>query len=70
VAGVNPGNFNLAQVCNLFDFCYEGWHYVNDPASMEYLAKASETIERPYFEYNIGYTFYIIQNYCDAIDKN
>lgn len=162
VAGVDAGNFNLAQVCNLFDFCYEGWHYVNDPASMEYLAKASETVENglngdcddfavllcalihsvggearvnyawgpdgghaftevnlgktnkddvisyiqsrypkmiyfrenlngkidkdgntwlnldwwaehpggPYFEYNIGYTFYITQNYCDAIDKD
>lgn len=160
IAGIHPGNFNLAQVCDLFDYCYSNWHYVNDPAAMEYLAKASESIENglngdcddfaallcatilsvggearinyawgpegghaftevnlgntnqeeivsyiqnrypkilslganlngrtdkdgniwlnldwwaenpggPYFDYHIGYTFYILQNYCESID--
>ncbi len=45
IAGKDPGNFNLAQVCDLFDHCYKNWKYVNDPATTEYLAKASETIE-------------------------
>jgi len=44
-AGKDPGNFNLAQICDLFDHLYHNWKYVNDPATTEYLAKASETIE-------------------------
>lgn len=45
IAGKDPGNFNLAQICDLFDHLYQNWKYVNDPATTEYLAKASETIE-------------------------
>jgi hypothetical protein len=40
----SPGNFNLGQICDIFDFCYMNWSYVNDPISRDYYAKASETL--------------------------
>jgi hypothetical protein len=45
VAGNSPGNFNISQVCDLFDYCYSNWKYVNDPRTTEYVSKASETIK-------------------------
>jgi hypothetical protein len=51
------------------------WNEIKDRAlqfSKEWANTTNEEAEHPggpYFEYNIGYTFYIIQNYCDAIDK-
>lgn len=45
VAGNSPGNFNISQVCDLFDHCYKNWKYVNDPRTTEYVSKASETIK-------------------------
>lgn len=38
------GNFNPRQICEIFNYCYRKWSYVNDPADSEYVAKASETI--------------------------
>jgi hypothetical protein len=45
IAGKHPGNFNIGQVCDIFDHCYKNWKYVNDPSTVEYISKASETIE-------------------------
>lgn len=39
-----PGPFNFRQVCEIFDYCYTNWSYVNDPKHNEYVAKASESI--------------------------
>lgn len=44
LAGRSPGNYNIGQVCEIFDYCYNKWSYVNDPADSEYVARASETI--------------------------
>ena len=44
LAGRSPGNFNPAQICEIFNYCYNKWRYVNDPSGHEYLARASETI--------------------------
>lgn len=44
LAGKSPGNFNIGQVCEIFDYCYTNWKYVNDPDGQEYLATASESI--------------------------
>lgn len=44
LASMSPGSFNLGQICDVFDFCYQNWSYVNDPIT-EYYAKASETIK-------------------------
>ena len=49
IAGKHPGEFNIAQVCDLFDYYYKNWKYVNDPQirknSKDYYAFASETIQ-------------------------
>lgn len=44
LAARSPGNFNMGQVCEIFDYCYKKWRYVNDPGDQEYLASASESI--------------------------
>lgn len=40
----NSGDYNLAQVCDLWDYAYRNWHYVNDPQGMDYFSSASNTI--------------------------
>lgn len=45
LVSMSPGSFNLGQICDIFDFCYQNWSYVNDPISHEYFAKASETLK-------------------------
>lgn len=44
LAAKSPGNFNIGQICEIFDYCYNKWRYINDPADSEYVAKASESI--------------------------
>lgn len=44
LVSISPGPFNLGQVCDIFDFCYMNWSYVNDPITRDYYAKASETL--------------------------
>ena len=39
-----PGPFNFKQVCEIFNYCYSNWSYVNDPKYNEYVARASESI--------------------------
>lgn len=45
LVSLSPGQFNLGQICDIFDFCYQNWSYVNDPLSSDYFAKASETLK-------------------------
>lgn len=45
LVSISPGSFNLGQICDIFDFCYQNWSYVNDPITLDYFAKASETIK-------------------------
>lgn len=44
LAGRKPGNFSIEQVCEIVDYCYRKWSYVNDPNGHEYLSRASESI--------------------------
>ena len=44
LAGRAGGEFSIEQVCEIFDYCYSHWHYVNDPKGQEYIARASESI--------------------------
>ena len=44
LAGRAQGTKNIKQICEIFDYCYNKWHYVNDPAGQEYVARASESI--------------------------
>lgn len=40
----NQGYYNIAQVCDIWDDVTPRWIYVNDPAFLEYVAPASESI--------------------------
>ncbi|MCS6822537.1 MAG: hypothetical protein NZ551_11810, partial [Microscillaceae bacterium] len=40
-----PGDYNLNQVCAIWNFCKQNWKYVSDPRGINYVAKASESIE-------------------------
>jgi hypothetical protein len=44
IAGQNEGTYNLGQVCDIFDYCYNNWKYVNDPNGNEIVEYASNTI--------------------------
>lgn len=44
VASQSEGNFNIGQICDIFDYCYNNWHYVNDPSSGDYYQNASSSI--------------------------
>jgi hypothetical protein len=47
VAGNAPGNFNIAQICEIYDAIRPpNWHYVNDPRGMDFYSQASHTIEK------------------------
>ncbi|HBX51671.1 MAG: hypothetical protein A2W98_05780 [Bacteroidetes bacterium GWF2_33_38] len=45
IAGQSAGNFNLGQVCDIFDYCYNNWKYVNDPQTTNYVEYASTTLK-------------------------
>ena len=45
LAAKSPGSFNAGQICEIFDYCFNKWKYVNDPNGHEYVASASESIE-------------------------
>ena len=44
LAGHSPGEFNLGQICDIFDYCYANWKYVSDPVTGDYFSSASETL--------------------------
>jgi len=37
------GDYNIGQICDIYDKLYSDWVYVNDPAGTDYYAKASES---------------------------
>jgi len=45
IAGKNEGNYNLGQICDIFDYCYNDWNYVNDSKVNQTIEYASNTIE-------------------------
>ncbi|WP_067076891.1 transglutaminase-like domain-containing protein [Methanoculleus horonobensis] len=38
------GNYNIAQICDMWEKIYKRWTYVNDPKGTEYYSPASRTI--------------------------
>ncbi len=44
LAAKAPGTYNMRQVCEIFNYCYNNWRYVNDPSGQEYLASSSQSI--------------------------
>jgi hypothetical protein len=41
----HEGNYNIAQICDLWETVYNRWTYVNDPKGSEYFSPASRTIQ-------------------------
>ena len=41
----SSGNYNLAQVCDIWEYCYKNWIYINDPNGEDYFSPASNTIK-------------------------
>lgn len=39
------GNYNIAQICDMWEKIYNRWTYVNDPKGTEYYSPASRTIK-------------------------
>lgn len=44
VKGEHQGDFNIEQVCDIYDHCVRNWIYVNDPLGCEYVSQASKTV--------------------------
>jgi hypothetical protein len=45
IAGQSEGDYNLGQICDIFDHFFNNWKYVNDPKSTDYIEYASSTIQ-------------------------
>jgi hypothetical protein len=45
VKKASSGNYNLAQVCDIWEYCYKTWIYINDPNGADYFSPASNTIK-------------------------
>lgn len=45
IPSTDSGDYTIAQVCDIFDYCYSHWTYVSDPTGLNYVASASETIQ-------------------------
>jgi hypothetical protein len=45
IAGKSAGEFNLGQICDIFDYCYLNWKYVNDARVNNYVEFASTTLQ-------------------------
>jgi hypothetical protein len=45
LASAYPGEYNIDQICKIYNHIYKNWKYVNDPRGTDYLSKASQTIE-------------------------
>lgn len=44
LAAKSKGSYNLGQVCEIYDYVYQNWKFVNDPLAQELLSSASNTI--------------------------
>jgi len=45
LASAYPGEYNIDQVCKVYEYIYKNWKYVSDPRGMDYYSKASLTIK-------------------------
>lgn len=41
----SSGYYNLAQVCDIWEYCYKNWIYVDDPNGEDFFSPASNTIQ-------------------------
>ena len=45
LAALCPGKYSICQICEIYDYLYENWRYVNDPNGFDYFSPASRTIK-------------------------
>ncbi len=45
LASKYPGNYNINQICGIYDYLIREWKYVNDPSGYENFRSASRTIK-------------------------
>ncbi len=45
LAAKYPGEYNIDQVCKIYDHVYKNWKYVSDPRGLDYFSNASLTID-------------------------
>jgi len=45
LAAEYPGEYNIGQICSIYEYIRGEWRYVSDPSGQEYFAYASESIE-------------------------
>lgn len=45
LAAEYPGEYNIDQICSIYEHIHDNWKYVSDPRGEDYYASASETIE-------------------------
>jgi len=45
IPNTHEGNYNIAQICDLWEAVYQKWTYVNDPQGSDYFSPASRTIQ-------------------------
>ena len=65
LASEYPGEYNLAQVCNIYDYIRNNWKYVNDPRGLEYFEKASITIQN-----GLSGDLFLLQIYLCKASRN
>jgi transglutaminase-like putative cysteine protease len=44
LASEYPGEYNVGQICSVYEHIRYNWKYVSDPSGRDYYASASETI--------------------------
>jgi hypothetical protein len=44
LAALSSGPYNIVQICEIYDYLYKNWKYVNDPSGFDYVSLASRTI--------------------------
>lgn len=45
VAAIHPGEYNIDQICYIYEYVFNRWRYVSDPHGCDYFSPASRTIE-------------------------
>lgn len=45
IAAKSPGEYNIGQICFIYDHISSRWRYVNDPRGSDYVSPASRTIQ-------------------------
>ncbi len=45
IAADCPGDHTIDQICSIYEYVKDGWHYVPDPRGIDYFFAASESLE-------------------------